>query len=252
MHGLRLLFLPLTRIGTIPRREGKACLTLTPGGLESSTVQSSTLEIPTVETSTIWAKCPFYERRPNFTGIFKTLRKSPKYHGDFCKRLRLGLEIARILRYTRYMCKIDNCQKKVQSRELCSTHYMQWYRSQVRDVCSSDDCDRAVYSRSLCESHYKSLLREENPSYDTAQRQALKDNKSLLSPEYKRMHARLRKLRGPARDYDCIDCGQTAAEWSLSADSSLYGIESRKTFPYSQNVEDYAPRCTKCHGIYDK
>lgn len=147
------------------------------------------------------------------------------------------------------MCKY--CEKEAKSRGMCMTHYMREYR---KSGGTCKECTRTVYSRGLCESHYKSLLREENPSYDTAQRELLKITHSRLSPMYKEVHRNITKAKGKAREYSCVDCGGTADEWSLNKESSIiyYGIPDRQTYPYSLNLEDYAPRCRKCHGFYDK
>lgn len=147
------------------------------------------------------------------------------------------------------MCTFTNCNNKDAAKGLCSKHYMRLYRASG-GTCQ--ECDRTIYCRGLCESHYKTLLRLENPEYDTAQRDIDTSNKSLRNPEYKKAHDNVRRIRGRASNYSCVDCGGTAREWSLSNETDLYGIEDKKTYPYSLNIEDYEPRCSKCHGIYDK
>lgn len=126
----------------------------------------------------------------------------------------------------------------------------EYLQSQASESCQQ--CPRAVYAKGLCESHYKKDLRERNPAYDTSQREALRVNKLLVRPDYKSAHRNVYKERGAAKDYDCVDCGNQAKEWSLDIDAGLYGIEQKKTFPYSLNVYDYSPRCTRCHGLYDR
>jgi NAD-dependent SIR2 family protein deacetylase len=59
------------------------------------------------------------------------------------------------------------------------------------------------------------------------------------SPSYDVWHNRVRKARGPARDYKCVDCGGQAEDWS-TAD------------PFSDDVRvRFQPRCRKCHRRYD-
>jgi hypothetical protein len=52
-------------------------------------------------------------------------------------------------------------------------------------------------------------------------------------------HNRVRRARGPARDYPCVGCGGPAREWSQRHDTD--GLDPA----------DYDPRCCKCHFAYD-
>jgi hypothetical protein len=63
-------------------------------------------------------------------------------------------------------------------------------------------------------------LRSQNPSYDV-------------------WHSRVKKARGPASDYSCVDCGGPAEDWS-TADSASDDVAAR-----------FQPRCRKCHRRYD-
>jgi NAD-dependent SIR2 family protein deacetylase len=58
--------------------------------------------------------------------------------------------------------------------------------------------------------------------------------------EYKRLHERIAKTRGPAKNYLCIDCPSEANDWSWIHDTD------------QMNVLNYNPRCRKCHLIYDE
>jgi len=49
----------------------------------------------------------------------------------------------------------------------------------------------------------------------------------------------VKKARGPASDYRCIDCGGQAEDWS-TADRSSNDVRVR-----------FQPRCRKCHRRYD-
>ena len=57
---------------------------------------------------------------------------------------------------------------------------------------------------------------------------------------YEGVHAWIRKHKGKASLYKCIDCGEQAKDWS-NVDHS-----------YKRNLEDYQPRCIGCHRKYDK
>jgi len=54
------------------------------------------------------------------------------------------------------------------------------------------------------------------------------------------MHVWVRRRKGKASLYKCIDCGEQAIHWS-NVDHS-----------YKRKLEDYQPRCMKCHRKYDK
>jgi DNA-directed RNA polymerase subunit RPC12/RpoP len=63
------------------------------------------------------------------------------------------------------------------------------------------------------------------------------------------IHQRLRKERGPAREYPCISCGKTAYEWAYQHQGEeLQDIRGT----YSENIADYEAMCRSCHRRLDK
>ena len=67
---------------------------------------------------------------------------------------------------------------------------------------------------------------------------------------YGTAHWRVRRSKGPANWYPCIDCGGEATEWSYNfmADSD----ERREgALFYSVNPVHYEPRCNSCHKRFD-
>jgi hypothetical protein len=60
------------------------------------------------------------------------------------------------------------------------------------------------------------------------------------SPEYQRVHAEVRKVFGPAIDYDCIQCGDDAHVWAWQ--HGLNPVDWRS----------YEPMCRFCHRVYDR
>jgi len=56
----------------------------------------------------------------------------------------------------------------------------------------------------------------------------------------KAMHVRIVKKSGKAKDYKCVDCGEQAEDWS-----------NINNHIYTDKIEDYLPRCKKCHRKYD-
>jgi hypothetical protein len=59
------------------------------------------------------------------------------------------------------------------------------------------------------------------------------------SPSYDVWHIRVKKARGPASDYPCVDCGGLAEDWSTT-DAESDDVRVR-----------FQPRCRKCHRCYD-
>jgi len=59
----------------------------------------------------------------------------------------------------------------------------------------------------------------------------------LLKPDagYGRLHGRVYKARGRAREQACVDCGKQARHWS------------QKHGTTGQDPDDYEPRCVTCH-----
>lgn len=72
---------------------------------------------------------------------------------------------------------------------------------------------------------------------------------------YEYTHDLLKKNRGRAAEYPCTDCENQAAHWSLSAYAGEILIETvgrEAGRSYSHDLDDYEPRCRKCHYAYDK
>ena len=72
---------------------------------------------------------------------------------------------------------------------------------------------------------------------------------------YKGAHRRVYRARGKASSHDCIDCGATALHWSYRRGSEREVVGhngSTGLSPYSPDPNDYDPRCSRCHLIYDE
>lgn len=59
------------------------------------------------------------------------------------------------------------------------------------------------------------------------------------NPSVLTMHRRIHRKNGPASKHNCVDCGRQALDWSLNGTT------------YTDNVNDYSPRCRSCHIIMD-
>lgn len=54
------------------------------------------------------------------------------------------------------------------------------------------------------------------------------------------LHKRIHRQHGKASDRKCIECGNRARDWS------------NETGKYTDKIEDYVPRCRKCHTRKDE
>jgi hypothetical protein len=63
--------------------------------------------------------------------------------------------------------------------------------------------------------------------------------RQAANPSYDVWHKRVRKARGPASEYACVDCDEPADDWS-TADPASDDVRVR-----------FQPRCRKCHRCYD-
>lgn len=70
------------------------------------------------------------------------------------------------------------------------------------------------------------------------------------SVSYDGAHMRLYELRGPARSHPCVDCGETADEWSYGGTCPTEQISDRGC-RYCTHPEHYRPRCRSCHRALD-
>ena len=96
----------------------------------------------------------------------------------------------------------------------------EWKRCPVCGRLARIRRDRRSCSRACGHKLTGTALRAERPSYDV-------------------WHNRVKKARGPANDYRCIDCGGQAEDWS-TVDPSSDHVWVR-----------FQPRCRKCHRRYD-
>lgn len=61
----------------------------------------------------------------------------------------------------------------------------------------------------------------------------------LKPGSYYAVHSQVRRILGPAREYDCVDCDRPAMDWTRTDGTD--GLDTN----------DYRPRCRKCHRAYD-
>jgi hypothetical protein len=71
-----------------------------------------------------------------------------------------------------------------------------------------------------------------------------------LSETYQAIHARLRKVRGPAKFLTCENCGRVAEQWAYDRqdpDERTGENSGGYRVAYSINLDHYRPLCAPCH-----
>jgi len=71
---------------------------------------------------------------------------------------------------------------------------------------------------------------------------------------YITIHVRLFRTRGSAKNFECIECGGPAHEWSYDGgDPDERSGRPGYTSPalYSTSMDYYSPRCRHCHRMRD-
>lgn len=162
-------------------------------------------------------------------------------------------------------CKLDGCDRRARGATgYCSTHATRFLkhgdatvdkRATGRKVCTIDGCSSFVEGHGLCQMHWARRARTGDP---LMVRRVPSGEKS---PHYRgdeigysAAHWRLRKQRGKASNYACVDCDLQAEHWSydLKDPNCRYENFQGKTLAYSLKVEHYQPRCVQCHALHDR
>lgn len=65
------------------------------------------------------------------------------------------------------------------------------------------------------------------------------------------VHSRLYRARGPAKAQPCAVCGGTARDWAYLYTAGDAEIVQPGGSRYSDDLDDYAPMCRRCHRRFD-
>lgn len=71
-----------------------------------------------------------------------------------------------------------------------------------------------------------------------------------LDPAYQRVHRAVGAAKGDAKRQSCISCGGPAFEWAYQH-TAVNPLIDGNGFVYSEDLEDYAPMCRRCHRTLD-
>lgn len=183
-------------------------------------------------------------------------------------RTRGTVELDRIERPADGLCVVEGCDKPYRTKGMCPMHYSRIQRTGTleltnpqrdrRGVCVIDGCDKLDMGWSgLCGKHYARQKRNGHPlalrGGPVVKRGAEHPNWCGDDVTYGGVHQRVRKARGVAKNYLCIDCGKPARDWSYdhTDPNQKYDDDGEVLRPYSTDISRYVPRCVPCHRIFD-
>lgn len=162
-------------------------------------------------------------------------------------------------------CAIEGCEKPRGWREWCKNHGWRWRKYgdpeaplrkpgidyQVAATCQVDGCDTRAHAHKYCSKHLTRWKKHGDPNHiEPIRGRPWKGDQ----PTWGAIHKRLSRKFGPAKTHPCVDCGETAREWSYLGGCPDELMEEVKgsTLRYSENLWLYVPRCVQCHRVNDK
>jgi len=145
-------------------------------------------------------------------------------------------------------CTVDGCTTDVRAKGLCATHYARWQKHgdplagafQPRGTCQVDGCGRRHAAGGYCSTHYGNFRVHGTPEAP------------VRDPGYQGAHYKVYRMRGAARDNDCLHCGARARHWAYDHGDPDERRDPRRGGPYSLDPAHYIPLCASCHTIMDQ
>ena len=112
----------------------------------------------------------------------------------------------------------------------------------VRPFCGLDGCWAEHYAKGWCQRHYMQ------------ERRGVPVTLTAAPPTYSGAHKRVRYVKGPASDHDCVSCGSHALDWAYdhTDPDELVGSNGRTMCGYSTDPGHYVPMCRRCHRAFDR
>ena len=148
-------------------------------------------------------------------------------------------------------CSIEGCGRSHKAHGWCEMHWDRMKRSGTTDppqprirICSIDDCARVHWALSYCRLHYKRFLQHGDPNMVVF---AMRYGDDI---GYEAVHAQLKRYRGRASDYNCVDCSGQAHDWSYD-NRDCNERTSPTGLKFSTDLAHYEPRCKPCHKTFD-
>lgn len=159
------------------------------------------------------------------------------------------------------ICKIQNCNKAVKAKNVCSMHYQRFKfhghyegKSYIKLNCKIQDCINKEFSKNVCNMHYLRFWHHGSFERINKKYNEYGSYKKIL-PSIMNDMTRFGGLREEVikRDnYQCLHCGMTREEhkkkWNLDITIDHidgYGTHSVIKHNYIENLQTL---CLRCHG----
>lgn len=163
-------------------------------------------------------------------------------------------------------CTVEDCDspKRTSGAEYCEMHYFRMRRNGTLDgprrydneICLVDGCTTRRKSNGMCDMHDTRVRRHGDPHVVIANEDrdlpTGERNSSWTGDQatYSAAHQRVKKARGSASKYECVNCDRQAKHWSYNhADPNERFTE--EGYAYSTSLEHYEPKCVPCHKKSD-
>ena len=185
------------------------------------------------------------DRTCSFPGCDRSSRASGLCRSHYQQKSR-GRDLGP-LRQPTVQCRVIGCKDPHQALGYCNRHYVQCKNvpriAKTLRFCSIGGCERTAYVNGMCTKHFQRFKQHGDP-HKVLVRMGSGDDVGNSA-----VHGRVKALRGPARDHECVDCGRQAAHWSY--DHADPNEKQSPDGPYSTNTDHYHARCVPCHKRFD-
>jgi hypothetical protein len=123
-----------------------------------------------------------------------------------------------------------------------------WYR---KGIASQDQNAHFIKVCAQCDNEFLGQRRARFCS-PTCCADSLRGRVLTETPCYRTAHQRVRNARGKAGEHACVNCGQSAAQWSYDGLDTDELTDPKTGCKYSTKTERYQARCHLCHVKADE
>lgn len=154
-------------------------------------------------------------------------------------------------------CSVDWCERRIHAKAYCQRHYIQWRKTgsplptRAPKPCTVDTCRKPAKGHGMCAMHYSRWRRWGDPHVERERPKGERNhNWKGDGAGYVSVHNRIRRAKGKAGAYACVECGGQARQWAYDyADPSE--LVDEKGLRYSTDPDRYEPMCASCHKVRD-